>query len=215
MHRFAVLCDTHGLLRPEAEKALDGCEGIFHAGDVGRPEILERLGRHMPVIAVRGNVDTEGFEDLSTKYEGTFAGLRVFMTHRPSDLPADLTGYDLVICGHTHRYRLEQNGARTLLNPGSCGPRRFRLPVTMAVVETDGGSIHVERISLLEESGAPVQTDMRALVETVMRDTQKGRSPEWIARHVHADPALIEQIARLYLSHPGVTSDGILTKMGL
>ena len=215
MHRFAVLSDTHGLLRPEAEKALDGCEVIFHAGDVGRPEILERLGRHRPVIVVRGNVDTEGFEDLSTKYEGTFAGLRVFMTHRPSDLPADLTGYDLVICGHTHRYRLEQNGARTLLNPGSCGPRRFRLPVTMAVVETDGGSIHVERISLLEESGAPVQTDMRALVETVMRDTQKGRSPEWIARHVHADPALIEQIARLYVTHPGVTSDGILTKMGL
>ena len=73
----------------------------------------------------------------------------------------------------------------------------------------------LERISLLEESGAPVQTDMRALVETVMRDTQKGRSPEWIARHVHADPALIEQIARLYVTHPGVTSDGILTKMGL
>ena len=125
MHRFAVLSDTHGLLRPEAEKALDGCEGIFHAGDVGRPEILERLGRHMPVIAVRGNVDTEGFEHLSTKYEGTFAGLRVFMTHRPSDLPADLTGYDLVICGHTHRYSEEMIDGRLWLNPGSCGRARF------------------------------------------------------------------------------------------
>ena len=214
MIRLGILSDTHGLLRPEAEKALQGCQLILHAGDVGKEEILEKLGKTAPVLAVRGNVDPAESplpENLDTEY----AGLRIFMTHRPKDLPKDLTPYQLAVCGHTHRYSLQQSDSQTVLNPGSCGPKRFALPVTLALLETDGTHIHVTRVVLADSGKMPAQRDMRQLVEQVMRETARGADVASIAARCHADPALVEQIARLYVTHPGVTADGILTKMGL
>ena len=216
--KVGILSDTHGLLRPEVLAALEGCEVILHGGDVNRQSILDRLGQIAPVHAVRGNNDKEWAEKLPMSLEMTLAGARVFMTHKKKDLPSDLSGYDLAICGHSHKYEELTHGSTLLLNPGSCGPRRFRLPVTMAVAEIADGHIAVTRIDIPngeepvpEANGA----DIRRQIETVMRETDKGRGPAEIGRRYGMDVALAEQIARLYVTHPGVTADGIMTKMGL
>ena len=216
--RVGILSDTHGLLRPEVLSALEGCEVILHGGDVNRQSILDQLGEIAPVHAVRGNNDKEWAEHLPASLEMTLAGARVYMTHKKKDLPSDLSDYDLVVYGHSHKYEEQNQGRTLLLNPGSCGPRRFRLPVTMAVAEIADGSIAVTCIELPngaepvpEASGA----DIRRQIETVMRETDKGRGPAEIGRRYGMDVALAEQIARLYVTHPGVTADGIMTKMGL
>lgn len=216
--RVGILSDTHGLLRPEVLSALEGCEVILHGGDVNRQSILDQLERIAPVHAVRGNNDKEWAEHLPASLEITLAGARVVMTHKKKDLPEDVSDYDLVVYGHSHKYEELTQGSTLLLNPGSCGPRRFRLPVTMAVAEIEDGHIAVTRIDIPngaepvpEASGA----DIRRQIEVVMRETDKGRSPAEIGRRYGMDAALAEQIARLYVTHPGVTADGIMTKMGL
>ena len=129
-----------------------------------------------------------------------------------------------MICGHTHRYESvwsdTADGRRTLfLNPGSCGPRRFHQPITLAVLTTSADGFIAKRIDIPH---APKETapkidakDIRKQIETVIRETQKGRSTDEIAKRYGMDPALAEQIARLYVTHPGVTVDGIMGKMGL
>ena len=216
--KVGILSDTHGLLRPEVIGALEGCEVILHGGDINRQGILDRLKQIAPVHAVRGNNDKEWAEHVPESLEITLAGARVYMTHKKKALPSDLSGYDLVIYGHSHRYEEQNQGRTLLLNPGSCGPRRFRLPVTMAVAEIMEGSVAVTRVDI--PNGAdPLPSadgaDIRRQIEIVMHETDRGRSPAEIGRRYGMDAALVEQIARLYVTHPGVTADGIMTKMGL
>lgn len=216
--KVGILSDTHGLLRPEVLSALEGCEVILHGGDINRQGILDRLKQIAPVHAVRGNNDKEWAEHVPESLEITLAGARVYMTHKKKDLPADLSGYDLVIYGHSHRYEEQKQGRTLLLNPGSCGPRRFRLPVTMAVAEIAEGSAAVTRVDIpnsAEPSPSPDGADIRRQIEIVMQETDRGRSPAEIGRRYGMDAVLAEQIARLYVTHPGVTADGIMTKMGL
>ena len=139
------------------------------------------------------------------------------MAHKKKDLPADLTGYDLVVYGHSHQYSEQRQGHTLLLNPGSCGPRRFHQPITLAIAEITDGEITVTRIDIAPTTAAPQMSfpDVKRQIETVMRETDKGRSPAEIAARWGMEPALAEQIARLYVTHPGVTADGIMTKMGL
>src|SRR5262249_46217127 len=123
--RVGVLADTHNLLRPEVLARLAGCDRLLHAGDVGGPEILARLGAIAPVAAVRGNVDGEG---LPETLEGDLGGLRFGMVHRREDVPADWPKHlALIVFGHSHRPELAWRGDCLLLNPGACGPRRFSL----------------------------------------------------------------------------------------
>ena len=219
--KIAVLSDTHDLLRPEVMEHLRGCGAILHGGDICRPWILERLRETAPVFAVRGNNDGDWAADLPQTADLEIAGLRVCMAHRKRDLPADLRPYDLAVFGHTHVYsesRAPRDGKAPtlLLNPGSCGPRRFLQSVTMSVVTADGDGWTAERVDLaLPAAAAPSGADLRRMIETVVRETGKGRGPDEIARRYGMDPALTEQIARLYLTHPGVTADGIMTKLGL
>lgn len=216
--KVGILSDTHGLLRPEVLSALEGCEVILHGGDVNRQSILDRLGQIAPVHAVRGNNDKEWAEKLPMSLEITLAGARVFMTHKKKDLPEDVSDYDLMVYGHSHKFEELTQGRTRLLNPGSCGPRRFRLPVTMAVAEIADGRIAVTRVDI-PNGAEPVPdgngADIRRQIETVMRETDRGRSPAEIGRRYGMDVTLAEQIARLYVTHPGVTADGIMTKMGL
>ena len=151
-------------------------------------------------------------------------GLRIFMTHKKKDLPKDLTVYDLVICGHTHQYSevwQESVGKnRTLLfNPGSCGPRRLIQPITMAIlrIDPDGWVLEQVRIphSVKEKTPEVDNGNICKQIEVVVHDTEKGLSVDVIAQKRGLDPALVEQIVRLYVTHPGVTVDGIMTKMGL
>ncbi|MBQ6960980.1 MAG: metallophosphoesterase family protein [Clostridia bacterium] len=217
--KIGILSDTHDLLRPEVITALQGCESILHAGDISSPGILDRLSQIAPVKAVRGNNEKGGTESLPLFLDFELAGLRVFMTHKKKDLPKDCSAYGLMICGHSHQYAEAWAGHTLLLNPGSCGPRRFHQPITLAILETDGQDLCVTRVDIPhtpKETAPKIESgNIKAQIELVMKETQKGRGPKEIAQRSGLDPALTEQIARLYVTHPGVTADGIMTKMGL
>jgi putative phosphoesterase len=142
--RIGVISDTHGLLRPEAEQRLAGVAHIIHAGDIGRPEVITGLRRIAPVIAIKGNVDTA---DWAARYPDTrtikLGGRSIHVLHDIHDLKLDprSRGIDVVISGHSHRARIETVDGVLYLNPGSAGPRRFKLPVTLAILEVTKGGI--------------------------------------------------------------------------
>ena len=138
--KIGIISDTHNLLRPEVVKALEGCEAILHGGDITGPEIIEKLEEIAPVRAVRGNGDREWAEHVPLFLDFELAGLRIYMTHRKKDLPEDLSRYDLVVFGHSHKYEERRQGKTLLLNPGSCGPRRFHQAITLAVAEAADGA---------------------------------------------------------------------------
>ena len=216
--KIGIISDTHGLLRPEVLSALNGCEAILHAGDVCRQEILDELEKIAPVYVVRGNNDKEWAENIPVLLDFEIAGLRVFMTHKKTDLPDDLSPYDLVVFGHSHKYEESHRGKTLLLNPGSCGPRRFNQPITLAILDIIDGKIAVSRIDI-PHKGKPLavakKEDLKAQIATVVKEIQKGHNPEKIAVRHGWNVDLVEQIARLYVTHPGVTVDGILEKMGI
>jgi len=136
--KIGVISDTHGLLRPEAEQRLVGVAHIIHAGDIGLPEIIAGLCRIAPVIAIKGNVDTA---DWAACYPATrtleLGGRSIHVVHDVNDLELDprASGIEMVISGHSHRPAIETVDGVLYLNPGSAGPRRFSLPVTLAIVE--------------------------------------------------------------------------------
>lgn len=133
--RIGLISDTHGLLRPEACEALCGCDAILHAGDIGKPEILEALARIAPVTAVRGNNDTGAWAGRIPKTATLmFAGTRVHVLHQIQHLAPDPhgAGIRVVVYGHSHKPLVEQRDGVLYVNPGSAGRRRFRLPVTVA-----------------------------------------------------------------------------------
>jgi len=222
--KIGIIADTHNLLRPEVIQNLQGCDAILHAGDISSQEILDQLERIAPVKVVRGNNDKEWAEHLPLSLDFESGGLRIYMTHKKKDLPQDLTPYDLVICGHTHQYasvwQESVGNRRTLVfNPGSCGPRRFVQPITMAILQIDPDGWNVRQINIphaaREKSPKIDSGNIYRQIEVVVRDTEKGLSVESIAKKRGLDSALVEQIVRLYVTHPGVTVDGIMTKMGL
>ena len=217
--KIGIISDTHGQLIPEVISALKGCEAILHAGDVGSREILEQLEILAPVYAVRGNCDGAWAKNIPVAIDKEICGLRVFITHRKTDLPKDLGNYDLAVFGHSHRYEQFYMGRTLILNPGTCTPKRFSPRVSMAIIEADGKSLAVSRIDIgsqgAESSLLSDNIDIKACIKAVMKETQKGHSPSDIARRHHIDQALAEQIARLYVTHPGVDADGIMEKLGL
>ncbi|NLF63180.1 MAG: metallophosphoesterase family protein [Chloroflexi bacterium] len=138
-----VIADTHGLLRPEAVAALRGSDLIVHAGDVGRPEILEELAQIAPVVAVRGNVDHGPWAQKLHMTEVVEAGpYTLYVLHDLESLAIDpaAAGFDAVISGHSHRPALEKRNSVLYINPGSAGPRRFSLPISVGrLIATDEG----------------------------------------------------------------------------
>lgn len=147
--RVAVLSDTHGMLRREVVAEVQDCTHILHAGDIVRESDLDELRLYGNIYAVRGNNDLwqDGLRDLAGVLRFTIAGVSFLMTHDPRDVPRSLEGVQAVICGHTHRYRMEEIDGRLWLNPGSCGRARFGGDVTMAkMLLRDGKILRVERI---------------------------------------------------------------------
>lgn len=217
--KIGVISDTHGLLIPEVISALKGCEAILHAGDVGSREVLERLEKLAPVYAVRGNCDGAWADNIPAVIDKEICGLRVFITHRKTDLPKDLSSFDLAVFGHSHRYEQFYMDRTLMLNPGSCAPKRFSPRATMAIIEAVGKSLEVRRMDIGSPSADSAllsdNVDIKTCIKTVMKETQKGHSPSDIARRLHIDQALAEHIARLYVTHPGVDADGIMEKLGL
>lgn len=135
--RIGLIADTHGLLRPEACALLVGCRMILHAGDIGKPSVLAGLREIAPVVAVRGNVDRGLWaEALPHRAVAEFYGVRVLLIHDPSGLSEDAgrAGYHVVVSGHSHRPSLSTRNGVLYINPGSAGPRRFKLPVSLALL---------------------------------------------------------------------------------
>lgn len=140
--RIGILSDTHGLLRPEALEALKGVDRILHAGDIGDPRHLDALACIAPVTAIRGNIDRgQWAEALPETVSLTIRGLRIYMIHDRKALQADpgAAGWDVVISGHSHKPDINESSNTLWLNPGAAGPRRFRLPVTMAFLWQEAG----------------------------------------------------------------------------
>ncbi|MFC6647492.1 metallophosphoesterase family protein [Granulicella cerasi] len=152
--RIAVVSDTHGLQREELLPALAGAEYILHAGDVGDNRILDALRKIAPVTAIRGNVDLYGDMALLPATEALeLGGHFIYMLHsvHDLDLKPEAAGFSVVLSGHSHKPGVETRNGVMYLNPGSCGPRRFSLPVTFAwLVLEPGQSPHAEIVDLLK-----------------------------------------------------------------
>ncbi len=149
--RLGVISDTHGLLRPQAVEALKGVSLIIHAGDIGSPEVLENLEKIAPVRAVRGNTDRgEWARDLPVTEVVEVGGVQLYVLHdlHTLDLEPQTAGFAAVIFGHSHRPHLERKNGVLYLNPGSAGPRRFTLPVTLAILQVQDKSLQAEFVSL-------------------------------------------------------------------
>jgi putative phosphoesterase len=149
---IGVISDTHGVLRIQAREALRGSELILHAGDLGAAEVLRDLQRIAPVVAVRGNVDLEAWARLLRTAEmAECAGKNFYILHRIADLDLqpEAAGVAAVIFGHSHRPAIDWRNGVLYFNPGSAGPRRFSLPVTVGRIEIVDGELRPEIIQLL------------------------------------------------------------------
>jgi len=162
--RVGLISDTHGTLRPEAVAALAGSDVLVHAGDVGGPAVLEGLRATAPVHAIRGNVDEPDYlrtekrprrgldpdwaAALPTRLQLQLGGLRWFVVHRLEDWDRATDPADVVVVGHSHQPRVLREGDALIVNPGSAGPRRFSLPVSVARVDVFEGAARAELLTL-------------------------------------------------------------------
>ena len=149
---IGVLSDTHGLLRPEAVAALQGVDHILHAGDVGDPGILAALRSIAPLTAIRGNIDRAGVcAELPATEVVELAGALFYLVHSVHDLDItpEAAGVAAVISGHSHHPGYQSHRDVLYLNPGSAGPRRFKLPVTLAHVRIEGSTLTPTLLTLL------------------------------------------------------------------
>ena len=241
-HRIAVISDTHNLLRPEVADIIKSCELVLHGGDISGPDTLEKIrslsGNY---YVVRGNNDRDWASDIPYTLEVELYGRKFFMTHKKKDIPSDVEA-DVVIYGHSHRYAQDYINGTLYLNPGSCGPRRFNQAITMAVLtvpDTDlsdnvlpeGGSgkksygITVERIDIPHAKAASAASTSGVvcspnqvtadLIRKIGTDLERHRTVADIAARRNVSRELAEQIVRLYVTHPGVTPEQIMSKMGL
>lgn len=152
MSKIGIISDTHGLLRPEAIEALGGSDLIIHAGDIGNVEIIPQLEQMAPVKAIRGNVDTQDWARIfPDTLQFDYQGKSVYILHDLNEFDPDLDqgDVDIVISGHSHKPRTEVVDGRFYLNPGSAGPRRFRLPVTVATMEIVDDQVTVDIVPLI------------------------------------------------------------------
>jgi putative phosphoesterase len=149
---IGVISDTHGLLRPDAVAALRGADRIVHAGDIGGPEILAALAALAPLTAVRGNNDKGAWASALPVTEVVEAGggLLVYVVHNVAELDIDPAagGFRVVVAGHSHRPASEENDGVLWFNPGSAGPRRFRLPVAVGRLIVERGEVRGEIVTI-------------------------------------------------------------------
>lgn len=243
MHKIGIISDTHGILRPEVAGTLKGCELILHGGDINKQKVLDELKQIAPVFAVRGNNDKTWAEHLPEFLTLNICGIQVFMVHDKAFIPEDLTGIRLVIYGHSHKYEKQTSGGILYLNPGSCGPRRFRQEITFAIlyIEDDktfriekflirhpvkphkeasgkkipGGKIPAKKLTDEMLTDEKLTVNIALMLPAIMREIDAGKTVPWIAARHHISEELSDQINRMYLTHPGVDVDGILRRLGL
>lgn len=149
---IGLISDTHGLIRPQALAALKGVDLIIHAGDIGKPEVLQSLKAIAPLVAIKGNVDKNGWvKSLPETKALKIGAARLYVIHNVKELdfaPA-ARGFQVVISGHSHKPSVVRRDGVLFVNPGSAGPRRFKLPVSVARLRVDGGHITAELVELI------------------------------------------------------------------
>jgi putative phosphoesterase len=151
MKTVGIISDTHGLLREEAVQALEGVDLIIHAGDIGSRDVVDELEKVSPVIAVRGNCDRGKWADKYPEAETVKIGNKtILVLHdlNKLDIEPEKAGFDIVISGHSHKAKQEEKGGILYINPGSAGPRRFSLPISIAQITIDSQEIGVSFITL-------------------------------------------------------------------
>ncbi|MGY4534090.1 putative phosphoesterase [Pseudomonas sp. TE3786] len=150
--KIGLISDTHGLLRPQALAALEGCERIVHAGDIGKPEILEALRDLAPLTAVRGNNDKDDSWAASVPTHAVLRidGIGIYVVHELADVPEQLpAGIDVVVTGHSHKPLQKLLHGVLYINPGSAGPRRFKLPISVGFLRVENGQVTGELLELI------------------------------------------------------------------
>lgn len=222
MHKIGILSDTHGLLRQEVLEACQGCELILHGGDINKQSILDELEKIAPVYVVRGNNDKEWAQGIPENLELEFFGKKFYMVHNKKFIPRDVSAYDFVIYGHSHKYEEKLTDQTFFLNPGSCGPRRFNQPITMAILYVEEQDFRVEKVDISHpksgsnvENNVGIPTNIGEMLPGMMTDMQSGKSVKQIAGKYKISIELSEQICRMYFTHPGIDVDGILRRIGL
>lgn len=151
MSRVGLISDTHGLLRPDAVEFLRGCDRIIHAGDIGHARILDELAAMAPVTAVRGNNDHGPWAERIAEAEFLQVGeVTIYVIHDLNEIDIDpaAAGVHVVVSGHSHRPSVAQRGGVVYVNPGSAGPRRFRLPIAVAELIVTGSSVSARTVEL-------------------------------------------------------------------
>lgn len=149
---IGVISDTHSLVRPEAKQALKGVDLILHAGDIGKPQVLEELETIAPVLAVRGNNDKGQWAEAIPEQRVLEIGtISIYMLHdlKELDLTPSLTDFKAVISGHSHKPSIQETKGILFINPGSAGPRRFKLPVSIAHLQVIGERVSAQIAELL------------------------------------------------------------------
>jgi hypothetical protein len=149
--RVGLISDTHGLVRDEAVAALRGCRHILHAGDIDTPEVLVELRKIAPVTVIRGNNDRGSWAEAIPTYDVVeFGAISVYLRHDELELDIDprAAGFQVMMFGHSHKPGVETRGDVLFVNPGSAGPRRFKLPVTVGELLISGGRVNARIIAL-------------------------------------------------------------------
>ena len=215
--KAVIISDTHGVLRPEVIEQIKNSGAVIHGGDVDTRAVLDKIKGLMkpdaPLFAVRGNNDRT-LPELPDSLAFELCETKIFLVHNKKDIPKNVDA-DIVIFGHSHKYYEEKINGQLWLNPGSCGRRRFSLPLTMVLMNINGSDYSIEKIEI--ESGRKnilvPDKDLLKIIQNVMRRMDKGESVAVIADKLKLDTKFVEQIMRLRVTHPGVNADGIMNKI--
>ena len=221
-HRIAILSDTHSLLRPEIKEILKSCEVILHSGDIASQKTIEEIKSITTTYFVKGNADKNVEEDIPEQLEIELYGVRFYMIHNKKYRKENLNDVDIFIYGHSHKYEEVKKEGTLYLNPGSCGPRRFRQPITMAVmtIEDKTHNYVIEKIdcsSGVKEVAEPKisEKDMDKLIKAIVKDMNMGKDVVTIAKKNKVELEFVNQILQIYTTHPGIDVDGILNRMDI
>ncbi len=212
--KIGILSDSHGTLRKEVKEGLAGVDHIIHAGDIDTPEVIEALEKIAPLTIVRGNADKAWAEHIPESASVELGGKRFFIIHNKGKLITELSAYDVIVYGHSHKYSLKETDGRIWFNPGCCGKRKKGQEVTFAIAEITDGEISFNRIDILngeEKEGLPDNVDM--IISKAIKMINKGKEPENIARSCGIDKELANEICRMYLTHPGIDTQGIISRL--
>lgn len=221
MKKIGVISDTHGKLWEEVRQILADCDMILHAGDIDTYKVVEELKKIAPLYVVRGNADTYWAADIPKSLHVQVQGLHFFVIHNKDEIHEDISNADIVIYGHSHIYEEKSRKNQVWLNPGSCGPGRFFLPVTMAVIEVkDDGTFQITKKNIAEAKSTHLESlktknnaDLNKIIHFIMRDIDKGVQVEKIAKKYGIMEEDVDRVCRMYLTHPGIDVDGVLNRL--